>query len=85
MQDRQQMELAQTEWLKAQMGITFSRRLLRVVRDITKLISAASQDQAHRFPSLAGSHLSAVRSAAACTMPGIVNLSSVASTDASHS
>lgn len=64
------MEVAQTEWLKAQMGATFSRRLLRIVRDITKLISAASQDQAHRFPSLAGSHLSAV-SAPCCLLPAL--------------
>ena len=61
LQDRQQVELAQTDWLKANMGTALSRRLLRIVRDIAKLISAASQEQAHRFPLLAGSHLSPVR------------------------
>ena len=55
------MEQAQTDWLKANIGVAFSRRLLRIVRDIAKLISAASQEQNHRFPQLAGSHLSAVR------------------------
>ena len=52
---------AQAAWLRAQMGPRFSRRLLAVTREIMKKVGLHDGQPAHRFPVLAGSHLSEVR------------------------
>ncbi len=52
---------AQAAWLRAQMGPRFSRRLLAVTREIMKKVGLHDGQPAHRFPVLAGSHLSKVR------------------------
>lgn len=59
--DARSAAAAQTAWLRAQMGPHFSRKLLQVTREIEKRISLHDGNPAHRFPVLAGSHLSEVR------------------------
>ena len=58
--DPKLMEAAQLTWLQEHMGSLFARKLLRMVGEIARGISASSQDFSHRFPQLAGSHLSQV-------------------------
>ena len=60
--DPQHMDAVQLAWLQEHMGSLFARRLLRLVKDIARLVPASSQDPSHRFPQLAGSHLSPVGS-----------------------
>lgn len=51
---------AQAAWLRAHMGPHFSRKLLRITREIQKHVGLHDGRAAHRFPRLAGSHLSEV-------------------------
>lgn len=54
----------QVAWLKANMSSLFSRKLLRLTRDIAKQVTTHTGKEEHRFPHLAGSHLSEVTSPA---------------------
>ena len=58
--DARSAEAAQVTWLRENMQSHFTRKLLRIVRDIDKFIAPQDGDPSHAFPQLAGSHLSEV-------------------------
>lgn len=58
--DAQSAQKEQQAWLKENLQTHFARKLLRMVDKIAKFVLAGDGKPEHAFPSLAGSHLSAV-------------------------